>query len=154
MVLAAAGAQCALGANYNEHFEDADYRDLEKADARWVRLFLPMLQVDRGAAEHGAVKTILDAGSRGYKTILTLKFPYNRMAFPKVDGPEFIKQVARLDAALPLVMGKVNILVIGNEPFIEPLAGLGRERGCERDCSRAKRPLGPHALVIVPSFSL
>lgn len=113
-------AQGALGANYNEHFEDVDYRDLEKADARWVRLFLPMPQLDRGpAAEHGAVKTILDASDRGYKTILTLKFPYNRVAFPKVDSAEFNKQLARLDAVLPLVMGKVDMLVIGNEPFIE-----------------------------------
>ncbi|RYD57745.1 MAG: hypothetical protein EOP60_04010 [Sphingomonadales bacterium] len=113
-------AQGALGANYNEHFEDVDYRDLEKTDTTWVRLFLPMPQLDRGpAADHGAVKTILDVAGKGYKTILTLKFPYNRVAFPKADSPEFAKQLARLDAVLPLVMGKVDILVIGNEPFIE-----------------------------------
>jgi hypothetical protein len=113
-------AQGAIGANYNEHFEDVDYRDLEEADASWVRLFLPMPQLDRGpAAEHGAVKTILDASKHGYKTILTLKYPYNRVAFPKVGSAEFEKQLARTDAVLPLVMGKVDILVIGNEPFIE-----------------------------------
>ncbi|NIJ22279.1 hypothetical protein FHS95_003994 [Sphingomonas naasensis] len=113
-------AQGALGANYNEHFEDVDWRDLQKADARWVRLFLPMPQVDRtGAAGHGAVRTILAAADRGYKTILTLKYPYNRVAFPKVGSAEFEKQLARTDAVLPLVMGKVDILVIGNEPFIE-----------------------------------
>jgi hypothetical protein len=113
-------AQGTLGANYNEHFEDLDYRDLEKADASWVRLFLPMPQVDRGpVAGHGAVKTILDASKRGYKTILTLKYPYNRVAFPKVGSAEFDRQLARTDAVLPLVMGKVDILVIGNEPFIE-----------------------------------
>jgi hypothetical protein len=113
-------AQGAIGANYNEHFEDLDYRDLKKADASWVRLFLPMPQLDRApAAEHGAVKTILDAAGHGYKTILTLKYPYNRVAFPKVGSAEFEKQLARTDAVLPLVMGKVDILVIGNEPFIE-----------------------------------
>ena len=113
-------AQGTIGANYNEHFEDVDWRDLEKADARWVRLFLPMPQVDRaGAAEHGAVKTILAAHARGYKTILTLKYPYNRVAFPKVGSAEFEEQLARTDAVLPLVMGKVDMLVIGNEPFIE-----------------------------------
>lgn len=113
-------AQGAIGANYNEHFEDVDWRDLEKADAQWVRLFLPMPQVDRaGAAEHGAIKTILAARDRGYKTILTLKYPYNRVPFPKVDSAEFERQLARTDAVLPLVMGKVDMLVIGNEPFIE-----------------------------------
>lgn len=113
-------AQGAIGANYNEHFEDVDWRDLQKADAQWVRLFLPMPQVDRaGAARHGAVETILDASNRGYKTILTLKYPYNRVAFPKVGSAEFEKQLARTDEVLPLVMGKVDMLVIGNEPFIE-----------------------------------
>jgi hypothetical protein len=117
---ATALAQGALGANYNEHFEDVDYRDLKKSDTQWVRLFLPMHQLDRGpATEHGAVKTILDVGTHGYKTVLTLKFPYNRVAFPKVDSDTFKKDLARLDKVLPEVMGKVDILVIGNEPFIE-----------------------------------
>ncbi|MCW4463849.1 hypothetical protein OK349_19255 [Sphingomonas sp. BT-65] len=113
-------AQGALGANYNEHFEDVDYRDLEKAGTKWVRIFLPMPQLDRGpAAEHGAVKKILEVGERGYQTILTLKYPYNRVPFPKADSAEMERQLARTDAVLPLVMGKVDILMIGNEPFIE-----------------------------------
>jgi hypothetical protein len=112
-------AQGALGANYNEHFEDVDYRDLEKADAKWVRLFLPMPQLDRGAAEHGAVRTILEAGGRGYKTIFTLKWPYPKRDFPKAGTPGFDREVARLDGVLPLIMGKVDILVIGNEPYVE-----------------------------------
>lgn len=112
-------AQGALGANYNEHFEDVDYRDLEKADAEWVRLFLPMPQLNHGAAEHGAVRTILEVGNRGYKTILTLKWPYHRRDFPKAGSDEFKRELARLDAVLPLVMGKVDMLVIGNEPYVE-----------------------------------
>jgi hypothetical protein len=54
MVPAAAHAQGTLGANYNEHVEDVNLRELDSASAHWVRLFLPMPQVDRGAAEHGA----------------------------------------------------------------------------------------------------
>ena len=42
--------QGALGANFNEHYEDVDYRELDSAGAKWIRLFLPMPQVDRGAA--------------------------------------------------------------------------------------------------------
>lgn len=114
-----AAAQGALGANFNEHYEDVDYRELEQADAPWVRLFVPMPQIDRGAAGHGAIKTILDARSRGYKTILTLKFPYNRGDFPKAGSPAFERELARVDAVLPLVMGKVDILVVGNEPYVE-----------------------------------
>ncbi len=113
-------AQGALGANYNEHYEDVDYRELERAGAKWVRIFLPMRQLDRQpAAEHGAVKTILEAKAKGYKTILTFKYHYNRVPFPKAGGDEYQRQIARTDAVLPLVMGKVDILMIGNEPFIE-----------------------------------
>src|SRR3546814_4626620 len=70
-------AQGALGANFNEHYEDVDYRELDSAGAQWIRLFLPMPQFDRGAAEHGAIRTTLEAGARGYKTIFTLKWPQN-----------------------------------------------------------------------------
>jgi hypothetical protein len=114
-----APAQNALGANYNEHFEDVDYRDLDKAKDRWIRLFLPMPQLDQGAASHGAVRTILAAGEHGYKTIFTLKWPFLQGDFPQPGSPEMERELARLDAVLPLVMGKVDILEIGNEPYIE-----------------------------------
>ncbi|WP_447761843.1 hypothetical protein [Sphingopyxis panaciterrae] len=115
----AAAAEGALGANFNEHFEDIDYRELEGTKAKWIRLFLPMPQLDRGAAEHGAVRAILDAGGRGYRTIFTLKWPYSERDFPKAGSAEFERELARLDTVLPLVMGKVDILVIGNEPYFE-----------------------------------
>ena len=111
--------QGALGANFNEHYEDVDYRELDSAGAKWIRLFLPMPQVDRGAAEHGAIRTTLEAGARGYQTIFTLKWPQNDRDFPKAGSAEFVRELARLDAVLPLVMGKVDILVIGNEPYFE-----------------------------------
>lgn len=119
-VAAPGQAQQALGANFNEHYEDVDYRDLDKANARWVRLFLTMPELEsRGAATHGAVTTILEAGRRGYKTILSLKFPRNRRDFPAPESAEMAREMAWLDAVLPHVMGKVDILVIGNEPYIE-----------------------------------
>lgn len=116
----AEAADGALGANYNEHFEDVDWRELDAANAKWLRVFLPMPQVDRsGAAAHGAVRTILAATDRGYKTILSLKWPFPDSDFPAAGSPAFERELARLDAVLPLVVGKVDILVIGNEPYIE-----------------------------------
>lgn len=128
MAPAAAAAKSALGANYNEHFEDVDYRDLKKADDRWIRIFLTMPEVDGGAAKHGAVRTVLDAETRGYKTILTFKWPFPRSDFPTSGTPEMAREVSRLDAVLPLVMGKVDIIEIGNEPYIE-------SRPADRDLS-------------------
>src|SRR3546814_10172757 len=52
-------------------------------------------------------------------TIFTLKWPQNDRDFPKAGSAAFAREIARLDAVLPLVMGKVDILVIGNEPYFE-----------------------------------
>lgn len=120
MAPAAAHSQSVLGANYNEHFEDVDYRDLEQAGLDWVRIFLAMPQLDRGSAEdHGAVRTILDLADNGYETMLTLKWPYHRMDFPALGTDRYSRELARLDELLPQVIGKVDMLVIGNEPYIE-----------------------------------
>jgi len=135
-------AQNALGANFNEHFEDVDYRDLEKADAHWIRLFVPMPQLDRGAAEHGAVRATLDANKHGYKTILTFKWPYMRSDFPKAGSPEMQHELARLDAVLPLVMGKVDILEIGNEPYIE-----SREQDRDLDLNAFYEAMAAHIIA-------
>src|SRR3546814_12883179 len=91
----AAAAQGALVSNFNEHYEDVDYRELDSAGAKWIRLFLPMPQVDRGAAEHGAIRTTLEAGARGYKTIFTLKWPQNDRDFPKAGSAAFARELAR-----------------------------------------------------------
>ncbi|NYT40758.1 hypothetical protein HZY97_08320 [Sphingomonas sp. R-74633] len=78
-----------------------------------------MPELDRiPAAEHGAVQTILKVGAR-YKTILSLKFPRNMRDFPAPGSAEMARETAWLDQVLPLVMGKIDMLVIGNEPYIE-----------------------------------
>src|SRR3546814_13720862 len=101
---------------YTALFRSVDDRELDSAGAKWIRLFLPMPQVDRGSAEHGAIRTTLEAGARGYNTIFTLNWPQNDRDFPKAGSAAFAREIARLDAVLPLVMGKVDIWVIGNEP--------------------------------------
>lgn len=117
---AGAQAQNALGANFNEHYEDVAYPDLERSGTQWVRIFVSMPEIDRfGAADHGAVKTILDVSKHGYKTILTLKHAYIGVPFPQAGGDAYRKDIERVDAVLRQVMGKIDILVIGNEPFIE-----------------------------------
>ena len=114
------GLDGALGANFNEHYEDVDFAELKRANDQWVRGFLTMPQVnvaDPGA--HRAVATTLEAGKRGFGTILTLKWPMKETGIPPVGSARFDRAAAELDAVLPLVIGKVDILEIGNEPFIE-----------------------------------
>ncbi|WP_433443808.1 hypothetical protein [Nonomuraea sp. CA-141351] len=112
----------ALGANFNQNLDALDYRELREARTRWVRGFFPMPATDQGdPAKHLAIRTINEAAGRGYHTVLSLKFPYNEASFPSPGSAKMAAELARLDKVLPTVMGKVDILTIGNEPFIESL---------------------------------
>ncbi|TWG07892.1 hypothetical protein FHU35_11511 [Saccharopolyspora dendranthemae] len=115
-----------LGANFNGDPKIMTWAGLEQAEATWVRGFAAMPDFDEGDKEdsnsHLAVDTLLGAVNRDYGAVLSLKFPY----FPKKNEPiprpgteEMKKDLARVDAVLTKVMGEVDLLVIGNEPFIE-----------------------------------
>jgi hypothetical protein len=109
-----------LGANYNQNLDSLDYRELEAARASWIRGFFAMPWADDpDPANHFAIRAIHDAGRRGYGTVLSLKFPFADRELPAVGSAAMDTELARLDKILPLVMGRVDILVIGNEPFIE-----------------------------------
>lgn len=110
----------ALGANFNEHYEDVDFAQLKRSNDQWIRGFLTMPQVnlaDPGA--HQAITSTLEAEKRGFRTILTLKWPMKETGIPAVGSAPFNRAMAELDAILPLVIGKIDVLEIGNEPFIE-----------------------------------
>ncbi|WP_205856596.1 hypothetical protein [Phytoactinopolyspora endophytica] len=115
-------AHGALGANFNQNLDAVNYRELQLAKAQWVRGFFPMPATDEGdPAEHFAIETILDTAGRGYDTILSLKFPYNNASLPEPGSAEMAAELDRLDQVLPNVMGQVDIITVGNEPFIESL---------------------------------
>lgn len=113
-------AQAALGANYNENLTTIDERELGRVDAAWLRGFLDMhLMGDVDPATDPNVRAILAAKSHGHHVILSLKWNYHKLDFAKPGSPEMEAELARLRRLLPVVLGKVDILVIGNEPFIE-----------------------------------
>ncbi|PSL06849.1 hypothetical protein CLV30_102238 [Haloactinopolyspora alba] len=122
-------ANGALGANFNQNLDSVNYRELREAGAQWVRGFYPMPATDDGdPAEHFAIRSIRETADRGFNTILALKFPYNRKSFPEPGSDEMAAELARLDQVLPTVMGEVDIMTIGNEPFIESLKDERDER--------------------------
>ncbi|MGW7680128.1 hypothetical protein ACWGID_05270, partial [Kribbella sp. NPDC054772] len=112
----------ALGANYNENLDQLTYRELQSARDSWVRGFYALPEADTVPPENSeTIKVIRDAHQRGYKTLLSLKFPKTNQSFPRPGSPEMAAELARLDRVLPLVLGTVDVLTIGNEPFIESL---------------------------------
>ncbi|NIK61064.1 hypothetical protein [Kribbella shirazensis] len=119
----------ALGANYNENLDQLNYRELRTARASWVRGFYALPEADAVPPENSpTLGVIRDAHARGYKTVLSLKFPKAGTSFPRPGSAELTAELARLDRVLPLVLGTVDIVTIGNEPFIESLPAERDER--------------------------
>jgi hypothetical protein len=111
-----------LGANFNGDPSELKFAALEDIEATWLRGFFPMRDADDGSiADKPQIKKLLTAGERGYGTVLSLKFPYNENPIPTPDSDAWKTAFARLERVMPVVMGKVDILVIGNEPFVESL---------------------------------
>ncbi|MGP3985832.1 hypothetical protein [Streptomyces sp. 3N207] len=110
----------ALGGNFNEEPNGIGFTELEGVEASWLRGFVAVhAQKDLGSQEHRAIDALMNASRRGYGTILSLKLPHNDKPFPPPDSSEMNDLLAHVDKVLDTAMGKVNILVVGNEPFIE-----------------------------------
>ena len=108
-----------LGANFNGDPSVMTVPELRNVSATWVRGFFPMPDADQGPADQPAIKALLTYAGQGYGTVLSLKFPYNDQPIPTPGTPALADAQRRLDAVLPVVMNKIDILAIGNEPFIE-----------------------------------
>jgi hypothetical protein len=109
-----------LGANFNGDPHVMTFDELTTAGATWLRGFLPTPKADDGdPAADPTISTLLQASGQGYGTVLSLKFPYAPKPLPRPGSEAMNAELARLDKVLPLVLDKIDILVLGNEPFIE-----------------------------------
>lgn len=114
------GTRGALGANFNEKIFWIDHGELQRVSAQWIRGFIDMHQFDSLHPDQDPnIQALFKAIDAGFKTILSFKWNYSELNFPSPGSPEHAAEIQQLDRLLPIVMGKVDILVIGNEPFIE-----------------------------------
>lgn len=132
LLIAAAGSAAAqavplngsLGANFNGEYRDVNFNDLRNAHTEWLRGFINMNNVDaQNPGAELAISTTLSAEAQGFHTIFTLKWPFQKSAIPAPSSQRYSQAIQQLDAVLPLVMGKVDIIEIGNEPYWETPAG-------------------------------
>lgn len=72
-------------------------------------------------AQSDTIRAIHGAHDRGFHTLMSLKFPKSGTPFPQPGSAEMAAELARLDRVLPLVLGTVDVVTIGNEPFIESM---------------------------------
>ncbi|KAJ5629776.1 hypothetical protein N7528_003433 [Penicillium herquei] len=114
----------ALGANFNEQLTWINHTELQQVNARWIRGFIDMHQIDpSNVLQDKNIQALFKAIDAGYNTILSFKWNYSERNFPAIGTAAHMTELQCLDAVLRVVLNKVNILVIGNEPFIEVQAG-------------------------------
>lgn len=113
-------ARNALGANINGDAGPSDLADMAAVSAPWLRAFYPMAEADQpNVAGQPLISEMLEARGKGYGTALSLMFPYASQPIPAPGSTALATALRRLATVLDAVMGKVDILVVGNEPFIE-----------------------------------
>jgi hypothetical protein len=109
-----------LAANVNESLDKIDTAELDAVSGTWVRGFYLMADADKSdPASQTGIKKLLAAAAQGYGTVLTLKFQYHDKPIPAPGTSAMNAALAQLDKVLAAVMGKVDILTVGNEPFFE-----------------------------------
>ncbi|MEU3708854.1 hypothetical protein [Streptomyces catenulae] len=118
-----------LAANFNEDPRGTTLDRLKGVQAGWVRGFVPMPEVRDGHADRQrGIAALLAAGRAGYGTVLSLKFPFTRRPLPAPGSAAMDTELNRVDQVLDATLGTVDILGIGNEPFLESRAD-DRRRG-------------------------
>ncbi|MFG2326325.1 hypothetical protein [Streptomyces sp. NPDC048568] len=119
----AAAPDGALGANFNEDPTYVDKAALDGLGTSWVRGFTVLDRVKEGMAPERlrAVRALLDLHSQGFGTILALKFQFRKegRTVPAPGTREMRAELAAVDKVLETVLDKVEILTLGNEPFLE-----------------------------------
>jgi len=117
---APAFSQEALGVNYNQFLQSIQEQEVSKVKATWIRGFLDMHVLgNQDPSQNPDIQAILKAKARGCRTILNLKWNYETEPFPNPGSSAMTQELDQLHRVLPVVLGRVDILVIGNEPFIE-----------------------------------
>jgi hypothetical protein len=119
------GGRQSLGVNYNGQFNRLDFVDLQRTKTKWVRGFAKFFKLYKGQKNDHPIKTkqnikfYLKLKDRGYKTILNIKWNFHNKDFPSNNSTEMRHYKKFLTKLLDVVWNKTDILVIGNEPFIE-----------------------------------
>jgi hypothetical protein len=111
-----------LGVNFNEHCDHINFRDMARTHTRWARAFIEFFRLYPDTAallQDARVNGYCSLKDSGYHTILNIKWNFHRRNFPRPGSKEMGRYEAYLTKLLDRVWPKTDILVVGNEPFIE-----------------------------------
>lgn len=110
-----------MGINLNEQADVTDMQDLADSQTKWVRCFVEVLDVYKAGTLNSDVKIAAFNAlkSKGYKTALSLKFNFKKHGFPAPNSADWTAYLNFIHPLLAKVMPYTDVLIVGNEPFIE-----------------------------------
>jgi hypothetical protein len=112
-----------LGVNFNEFTGRIDIGDLDRTETTWMRVFIDYFDYKEGRLNintNEGLTRLESAKAAGYKVILSLKFDFTGRNFP--TGTTAIDaDLNYLPTILNRLYNDADIIVAGNEPFIESL---------------------------------
>lgn len=111
-----------LGVNLNEQADAADMNDLADTKTKWVRSFIDFIPVYKAqsATTDPKIAAFIALKSKGYKTVLSLKFDFRLQGgFPAINSTNWNGYLNYITNVLDKVMPYTDVLIVGNEPFIE-----------------------------------
>jgi hypothetical protein len=113
-----------LGVNYNGLTRNYQKSDVDRTGAKWVRAFVDVTRLyqqgESTIATDPDLMGLALAHNDGFKVIINLKYNYTGSDFPSDANSQAFKDIRAfttklLDQIFPLA----DIIVVGNEPFIE-----------------------------------
>lgn len=110
-----------MGVNLNEQVDVADMQDIQDSKTKWVRCFVEVIDLYKSGTLNTDAKIAAfnSLKSKGYKTALSLKFNFLKNGFPAVNSADWNGYLSFINTMLAKVMPYTDVLIVGNEPFIE-----------------------------------
>lgn len=112
-----------IGVNFNGLLTNIDQADLARAQTAWIRGFVDYYQFRSGQKNvmtDPGLDALHDAHVAGYKTIINIKFNFTSKDFPTTTAA-INTELNYINTLLTVLYPDCDIIVIGNEPFIESI---------------------------------
>ena len=126
MLLTSTAISQEMGVNFNESlFYAEDVTKINSTKTTWVRGFFDFFPYynnpERLTDVNDQLEDFLNLQKHGFKTILNIKWNFHTRSIPDTTGSQIANYNDFLQQFLNRVWGKIDIIVVGNEPFIESI---------------------------------
>lgn len=111
-----------LGMNVNGQYHLMKFDNVDRTGTEWVRGFLDFFHFypDQDRLESDdRIQTLIKLSNRGYKTIVSIKWQFRNRPLPASGDSKREDYKAFFKTMLDRIWTHTDLLVIGNEPFIE-----------------------------------